>query len=211
MPNSAARSAWHGSSDKPVVQGGFEMRRGTLDVIGKRLTFTRGRVTFPDGLDPELDFIAEAPASDITARVLLSGRQSNPKIDFSSTPELPRDEVPSRILFGKASGKLSAAQTIQLAQALAQLTGATGKGLDDLRKSLGVDSLDVATDDTGKGVAAGVNRRINDNISVGVQQGATSNSSKVTVDIDVLKGVKVQGAAGADGKTSVGVGYEYEY
>ena len=46
----------------PTAIGAFEMRRGRLTVIGTRLDFTRGRLTFTGDLTPELDFMAETNA-----------------------------------------------------------------------------------------------------------------------------------------------------
>lgn len=201
-----------GTTAVPIVNGGFQMRRGTIAVLGKTLTFARGEISFPGGLDPDLDFVAEAPAGGVTAQVLVTGRPSDPKLEFSSNPTLPRDEVLSRLLFGRPSGKLTASQTVQLAQAVIQLTGGgSGGALGDLRQSLGVDALDIGGDNDGENIGVGIGKRINDNIYLGVRQGATPGSSRITVDVDVGRGVKVQGEAGADGSSAVGVGVEWDY
>lgn len=201
--------AIRGTSSNPVIDGGFSMRRGTFQVLGRRLTFTRGNVTFPGTLDPQIDFVAEAPAGDVTARVAVDGIASSPQIRFSSSPELPQDEVLARLLFGKPSGNLTAGQALQLAQAVAQFAGGN-RVLDDLSRSLGVDAVDIDTDASGN-VAVGVGKRINDNIYLGVKQGATPDSSRVTVDIDITDHIKVQGEAGADGSSAVGIGMEWDY
>lgn len=202
-----------GTTAAPVISGGFDMRRGSITVLGRRLTFTRGNVAFPGGgVDPDLDFVAEAPSGDVIARVSVSDRASSPRLSFSSSPDLPQDEVLARLLFGRPSGNLTAGQTIQLAQAVAQLTGIGGvRALDDLSRSLGVDAIDIGAGENGSGLAVGIGKRINDNIYVGVKQGATPGSSGVTVDIDVTRNIKVQGEVDAAGKTSVGVGMEWDY
>lgn len=201
-----------GDSNNPVVDGGFQMRRGTLAVVGRTLTFSRGEVSFVGGsLDPTLDFLAEAPASDVTAQIGVTGYASNPEISISSRPELPRDEVFARLLFGRPVTRLSTAQTIRLAQAIAQLTGVGGgDGLGNLGRSLGLDSVDVGADDAGN-VDVGIGKRINDNIYLGVKQGANAGSSRVTVDVNITDHIKLQGEAGADGSSAVGVGMEWDY
>ncbi|MGI6247012.1 MAG: translocation/assembly module TamB domain-containing protein [Pseudochelatococcus sp.] len=201
-----------GDSSAPVVDGGFQMRRGTLAVVGRTLTFSRGEVSFVGGsLDPMLDFLAEAPASDVTAQIGVTGYASNPELSISSRPELPRDEVFARLLFGRPVTRLTTSQTIRLAQAVAQLTGVGGgDALGTLGRSLGVDSVDVGADDSGN-VDVGIGKRINDNIYLGVKQGATPASSRLTVDVDITDHIKLQGEAGADGSSAVGIGMEWDY
>lgn len=199
-----------GTTRAPVTAGGFEMRRGTFDFGGRRLTFTRGRITFAGNSDPELDFIAEASSSDVTARILITGPASQPVISFTSTPDLPQDEVLSRLMFGRSAGQLNAGQAVQLAQTIGQFSGGAGV-LNNVRRSLGVDSLDVGTDSTGKGGQVGVGRRLNDNIYLGVRQGTTPGSGRVTVDVDVTKNIRLQGATSANGAAEVGIGAQWDY
>ncbi len=93
-----------------------------------------------------LDFAAttKLPEADVT--VTITGPASRPVIALSSSPTLPQDEIMARLLFGKASGALSPFEAVQLAQAMAQLTGVGGGGpgvLDKIRKGLGLDRLDL--------------------------------------------------------------------
>lgn len=199
-----------GSLAAPALDGGFELRRGRLSVLSQRLDFSRGRLTFAGGTMPELDFVAETRASDVTARVVVSGPADQPVFAFTSTPELPQDEVLSRLLFARASGSLSPFQALQLAQTAAQFAGGGGDdSFERLRKSLGVDNLDIQVGAGGPTV--GVSRYIGDNVSVGVKAGAKPEDSGVSVGIDVTRRLKVQAETGADGSASVGVGAEWEY
>lgn len=199
-----------GTTRAPVTLGGFQLRRGSFDFGGRRLTFTRGNITFTGTTDPELDFIAETTSTDITARVLVSGPASRPVISFSSTPTLPQDEVISRLLFGRSAGSLNGGQALQLAQAAAQFSGGAGV-LENVRRSLGVDSLELGTDAEGTGGQVGIGRRLNDNIYLGVRQGTSAGSSRVTVDVDVTKNIRLQGATGANGAAEVGIGAQWDY
>ena len=202
-----------GSSRDPVATGDFEMRRGRLSVVGQRLDFTRGRLTFGGEIaTPDLDFIAETKAAEVTARIAVSGPANQPSFLLTSDPSLPQDEVLSRLLFKKASGGLSPFQALQLAQAVAQFSGGAG-GVDvfeQARKGLGLDSLDVSTGASG-GPALGASRYLSDRLSVGVKAGAKPADTAATVDYDVTRRVKIQGEAGSDGRTAVGVGAEWEY
>lgn len=202
-----------GSSRDPVATGAFEMRRGRLSVIGQRLDFTRGRLTFGGEITaPDLDFQAETKAAEVTARIAVTGRANQPEFVLSSDPSLPQDEVLSRLLFKKAAGGLSPFQALQLAQAVAQFSGGAG-GVDvfeQARKGLGLDSLDVSTGASG-GPALGASRYLSDRLSVGVKAGAKPADTAATVDYEVTRRIRLQGEAGSDGRTAVGVGAEWEY
>jgi len=196
---------------EPVTVGAFDLRRGQLQIAGTRLNFTRGRLDFTGDMLPQLDFLAQTQAADVTVQVGVTGPASQPEFAFTSTPDLPQDEVLSRLLFSKASGSLSGLQALQLAQAAAQFSGAGGPDVfDKLRRSLGVDSLDVSQGQAG-GPTVGVRRSINERLSIGVKGGASPQDSGVTLDFDVTRRIRLQGEATGDGNTAVGVGAEWEY
>ncbi|WP_186420773.1 translocation/assembly module TamB domain-containing protein [Bosea sp. CS1GBMeth4] len=199
-----------GTSAAPALTGGFDLRRGRLNIATQRLDFSRGRLTFTGDVMPTLDFVAETRAADVTARIIVSGEASAPEFTFSSSPELPPDEVLSRLLFARASGALSPFQALQLAQTAAQFSGAGGDDVfERIRRSLGVDNLDVQMGANGPTV--GVSRAISDNITLGVKAGAKPEDSGVSVGIDVTRRLKLQAETNADGSAAVGVGAEWEY
>lgn len=200
-----------GTTASPQAVGAFNLKRGQLDILTRRLVFSRGNATFEGSLTPILDFAATTSVSDTTITVTVSGEADDPQIAFSSSPELPQDEVLALLLFGKSVGNLSATQVARLAAAIATLTGGSDNGpLAQIRKSLGLDAIDINTDgEDGPSVAVG--KYINDNIYVGVEQGTGSGSSRVKVDIDLDRGLKVRGEVGADGSSKAGIFFEREY
>jgi translocation and assembly module TamB len=200
-----------GAASHPAVVGGFELRRGKFSIGGRRLDFTRGRVIFSGTLEPQLDFLATQQASDALIQASLSGSAAEPDFKFFSDPDLPQDEVLARLLFGKSSGGLTAAQGIQLAMIAAQFSGSgDGGALDRMRRQLGLDSLDVGVG-AGGGVGVGVNKAINDRISIGAKAGAKPEDTGVSVDVDLTRRLRLKGEATMDGNTGVGLGYEMEY
>lgn len=203
-----------GSADQPIVLGDIAMRRGTFDLVGRRLEFSRGQVAFDGGekIDPLLDFVASTKAENYDVAVNVGGRASLPKITLSSTPPLPEDEVLSRLLFGKASGSLTALEALQLAQAAAELAGInTGVGmLDAIRGKAGLDRLNVDTGDGTTGPSLSAGRYVGDGVYVGVKQGAGARSSAATVEIEVTPNVKVETELGAD-SSKAGVNWEWDY
>ncbi|AMJ59495.1 translocation/assembly module TamB domain-containing protein [Bosea sp. PAMC 26642] len=199
-----------GTLAAPSIDGGFDLRRGRLSVLSQRLDFSRGRLSFTGGTIPELDFVAETRASDVTAQIIVTGPADQPQFAFTSQPQLPQDEVLSRILFARASGSLSPFQALQLAQTAAQFAGGGGDdSFERLRKSLGVDNLDISVGAGGPTI--GVSRYIGNNVSVGVKAGAKPEDSGVSIGIDVTRRLKIQAETGADGSAAVGVGAEWEY
>ncbi|MBN8956468.1 MAG: translocation/assembly module TamB domain-containing protein [Rhizobiales bacterium] len=198
-----------GTTNAPVPKGSFSLYRGKVAVLGKTLTFTKGDLSFNGDLAPELDFAAEVQASDITAQVGITGPAVAPVFAFTSRPELPQDEILSRILFQKAAGSLTTAQALQLAQAAAQFASGGEGVLDRMRRSLGVDSLDVSTGSGGPMV--GASRAIGDRLSVGVRTGATPSQSGVSANVDVTRHIRVESDVDAKGSTSVGIGTRFEW
>jgi translocation and assembly module TamB len=200
-----------GTTAAPTASGAFNLRNGRIDIAGQRLDLVRGALTFTGDLVPSLDFLAETRAGDVTAQIAVSGPADKPDFTVTSRPELPQDEVLSRILFGRATGELTGFQALQLAQSVAQLTGAGGPGaLDALRRSLGVDSLDVGSTGSG-GPGVGLARRLGDRVRVGVKAGAKASDTGLGVDFDVTRHIKLRGQVGADGSSSAGVAAEWEY
>ncbi|MEO3432211.1 translocation/assembly module TamB domain-containing protein [Inquilinus sp. CAU 1745] len=203
-----------GTSAAPRVTGAFTLRRGVFDLLGNRFDFERGSVTLTGAnrIDPMLDFLAVAPLEDITAQIAITGRASDPQIDVSSIPELPDDEVLSRILFGKATGELNALEAVRLAQSVATLTGvgAGGDVLGDLRDSLGVDRLSVEAGSGDAGPSLSVGEYIADDVLVGIEQGLDGSGSRVTVEIEVTPNISVNSGVGAD-SSSIGVEFQWDY
>ena len=193
---------------RPV--GGFQLIRGRLSILGKRIVFDEGTVTLVGDLDPFVRFVANSDAGDATVRITVTGRVSDPAIVFSSEPELPQDEVLSRLIFGRSITELSALQVARLAASATQLAGGGDSTLlDSFRQSTGLDELDIVTDSSGD-AAVRAGRYINDNIYLGVEAGA-SGSTRGTINIDITDSLKATGAAGSDGNSSIGVFLEKDY
>jgi len=198
-----------GTTLSPHIDGGFDLRRGTLTLIGGPMTFSRGRVSFDGDATPRLDMEAQQTLSDITAIIDVTGSAEKPVFTFSSNPQLPQDEILSRILFQKPSGNLSAFQALQLANTVSALSG-NGGALDSLRRSLGVDSLDVSSD-SGGGPVVGARRAIGNRLSLGVTTGARPEDNGVSLDFDLTKRLRLSTGVDARGESNVGAGLQWEY
>jgi translocation and assembly module TamB len=230
-----------GTTAAPVVNGGFELQRGSFSIAGKSLTFSPpSRVSF-DGtdlggkLDPTLDFTAQSDLADnSTATLRITGLADAPRFDFSSSPDMPQNEIIAELLFGKSASQLSGFEAAQIAASLAILSGVGGgasglNALAKLQKNLGLDRLNVGANTTttatgtttsGYNVAAG--RYVAKRVYVEAKQ-STTGSTQVQVDVDLTKHLKLQtrlgdGSAITQGTTpendpgsSVGLSYQIEY
>jgi translocation and assembly module TamB len=203
-----------GTASQPIVRGQLQAVRGRVSLLNKTFTLERGQVAFSGGreINPRLDIRAVNEGPDLTAIVLVKGSASQPSFELSSVPELPQEQVLSRLLFGKTPGALGPVESAQLAAAVAQLSfGGGGPGvIDRLRSFVGVDVLQVGGDaDTGPTVEAG--KYVTEDVFVGVEQGAGADSSQVKVEVDVTDNIKVESAAGVSGGSSVGVQFHWDY
>ncbi|HJT07446.1 MAG TPA: translocation/assembly module TamB domain-containing protein, partial [Stellaceae bacterium] len=138
------RIALNGTSAAPLLTGKLEVVRGTYDFLGKTANLSKGTITFLGGkkIDPSIDIEARVASTDVTAIVKISGTATQPKIALSSQPELPQDEILSRVLFGTSVSQINAAQGLEIAQAAAALATGGGPGvLDKIRSGLGLERL----------------------------------------------------------------------
>lgn len=201
-----------GPTSSPQAVGQFTLRRGRLEILGKRLNFTEGSLSFSGSLVPYLNLVAESTASDATVTVTVSGEATNPKFTFASVPALPEDEVLARLIFGRSMSNLSPLQIAQLASAAAQLAGVGGSTslLQNLRNAIGIDDLDVTTDDQG-GTAVSAGKYLNDRTYLSLEKGEKPGSGKARIDLDVGRGLKLRGEASDAGEAKGGIFFEREY
>lgn len=198
-----------GTAAAPSISGAFELRRGRMQILTKRLNITEATITFGGDLVPLIDLEATTTSGGATITINLTGLASNPSVTFNSSPALPQDEILAQLIFGQSMARLSALQIAQLADAAAQLAGGRGTSLfQSLRTSLGIDDLDVSTDETGQtSISAG--KYLNDRTYLELQQSG-SGGAKAVINLDIGRGVKLKGEAGGSGAGG-GIFYEKEY
>ncbi|WP_136439981.1 translocation/assembly module TamB domain-containing protein [Pacificoceanicola onchidii] len=199
-----------GTSADVIPEGRFDLIRGRLDILGKRLTLEEGDIRLQGDLIPNLRLVAQTSAEDTTVFITVEGPADAPQITFTSDPALPEDEVLARLLFGKDIRSISALQAVQLASAVATLAGKGGVGIiENLRRSTGFDDLDVTSDENG-GATVRAGKYISDNAYTNVEidsQGETS----INLNLDLTNSTTVRGRVGSDGSTGIGLFFERDY
>ncbi|WP_371225453.1 translocation/assembly module TamB domain-containing protein [Roseovarius sp. 2305UL8-3] len=200
-----------GTTADVIASGAFELIRGRLDILGKRLDLTRGLIDMRGSLDPYLLFIAETMTDDdVLVRVVLEGLASEPTVLFTSEPDLPQEEVVARLLFGRSLDSISPFQAAQLVTAVATLSGRYNGGLTgSLRNSLGLSDLDISTTNDGATqLRAGA--YISDNIYSEVVADSDGRQ-EINLNIDINKRLTVRGSADNEGETGIGIFFEKDY
>ena len=203
-----------GTVDAPKITGQADLIRGGYQFAGRRFDLSRGIIRFTGAVppDPYLDITAEADITGLSATIRVTGSGQKPEISFQSTPQLPEDELLSRLLFGTSITNLSAPEALQLAAAVASLRNGGGGGLDPInaiRKAAGLDRLRILPADATTGqrttVAAGkyVTRRIYVEVATdGQGYSATRVEWELTRWLSLLSSISTLGRTSADVRIS---------
>ncbi|MCF6233820.1 MAG: translocation/assembly module TamB domain-containing protein [Rhodobacteraceae bacterium] len=199
-----------GTTADIIPQGHFELIRGRLSILGKRLNLQEGSAQLQGALMPILRLVARTTVDDAELFVIVEGPADAPEVSFVSKPEAPSDEVLGRLLFGRKISEISALQAVQLASAVATLAGRGGIGIvERLRQSTGLDDIDLATDDEG-GSSLRLGKYIGKNAYTEVEIGA-DGQSRINLNLDLTPSAKLRGQVGTDGETGIGLFFERDY
>ena len=148
----------------------------------------------------------EDPA--LTATIKVTGTAAEPKIELTSTPSLPQDEILSQVLFGRSASQLSGFEAAQLASAVASLAG--GGGFDvigNLRELAGLDRLSFGGEASSLTVAGG--RYITDDVYLEVIGGGEGGAA-VNVEWQVRRNLAVSSKFGGEGDASLSIRWRRE-
>lgn len=204
-----------GTVAAPIPSGGFRLRRGSFDLAGRRLEFTRGVIGFDSAsFSPSLDFLATARSRTHTINLTITGSPATPVIQVTAEPELPQDEALARLLFDRETGRLSPFEIVTITQAAAQLAGLPTPGLnamDRLRRGLGLDRLGVGSDGAGR-AALEAGGYVAPGVYLGIRQGTAGGTPGVGVQVELTPRLRLEGetSTGPAGDR-LGITWEREY
>lgn len=212
----AADLQLRGTSAAPILTGDMQVVRGTYSFASRRFDITRGTISFEGGAltDPQLNIIASTTAEGVTANIDIGGSAQTPVIQFTSIPNLPQDEVLSRLLFGGSVTSLSAIEAVQLAAALNSLRGG-GTGLNpigQLRRAAGIDRLRVlgADDATGRGTALSAGKYITRDIYIEIITDARGFTA-TQLEIALTRALSILSSTASAGGSNVSLRYSRDY
>lgn len=213
------RSTWSadlkvgGSADSPAFTGRADLVRGDYEFAGRTFRLERGTIRFRGESPPNplLDIRAEAQVQGLDATILVQGSGLAPEISFASVPQLPQDELLSRLLFGTSITNLSAPEAVQLASAVAALNSGTGNldPINAIRSAVGLDRLRILPADiaTGQRTALAAGKYLSRKVYVevitdGREYSATRVEYQVTRWLSLLSTISTIGRASANVRVS---------
>ena len=202
-----------GTISEPLLFGEANVRRGGYRIAGKALQFTEGGIEFDGPLsEAKVNLIAQTDTQNISATVNITGTVEDPKIELSSTPERPQDEILSALLFGRSVTELSTLEAAQLAGALAQFSGAGG-GFDllgGLRDALGVGQLSIGVGQDGQATFSG-GRYLAKDVYLQLFTGAGPDSTGAIIDWEIRRNLSLRSKVQSDNERSLTLQYKKDF
>ena len=205
-----------GSVDAPRLTGRADLIRGDYEFAGRNFKLERGIIRFrgESPVDPLLDIRAEARVQGLDASVVVGGTGLKPEIRFASVPQLPQDELLSRILFGTSITNLSAPEALQLASAVAALQSGSGSldPINAVRRAIGLDRLRILPADvaTGQKTAISAGKYIGRKLFVEVITDGQGYSA-TRVEYQVTRWLSILSSISTIGRTSANVRVSKDY
>ncbi|MCD2325415.1 translocation/assembly module TamB domain-containing protein [Sphingomonas sp. IC-56] len=213
----SARINVGGTSAAPQVRGQLEIVRGTYSFASRRFEVERGVITFQGNqlTNPTIDLAASTTAEGITATLNVSGTAQAPQIAFTSSPNLPQEEVLARLFFGTNVTNLSATEAIQLAAAVNSLRGSGGGGLNPLgtlKSATGIDRLRIlgADENSGRGTSLAAGKYLTDDIYIEIITDARGFTA-TQLEIALNRALSLLSQTGSFGGSSVSLRYSRDY
>ena len=201
-----------GTPASPRLNGHTSLIRGDLDLAGRPFVFDSGRIDFDGPVSrARINVSAERTVNGFDARVDVTGSPLKPAFELSSSPELPQDEILSRLLFGRSSVDLSPLEAAQLATSIARLSGNSG-GFDpagEVQAALGLDRLSIGTSESG-GAEIGVGQYLSDDVYLELKSAGVEGSS-VEVEWQPRPQISVSSETSATGESKVSIRWKKDY
>jgi translocation and assembly module TamB len=148
-----------------------------------------------------------------TAILAVSGTVGTPRVELRGEPEMPQDEVLSRLLFGVAGGRLSPWQATRLGLAAASLAGTRGSDAGPLarvRSGLGLNRLGLVADERGEAAIEG-GRDLGDRAYLGARQSSRTGEPQGVLRFEASPRIQLEADVGPVGGTRAGVAFEHEF
>ncbi len=137
-----------GTFNRLILTGQADVVSGQVRFEQRKLTIQKGVIAFlnPYRTEPSFDILSKAKIRTWEITLAVTGTPDALRVELTSDPALPRDDIVSLLVLGKTSGELiegEGGQSKSSTRLLADLA-ASAFG-DDIRKATGLDLLEVDT------------------------------------------------------------------
>ena len=189
--------------------GAFDLVQGRFDILTKRLDLEAVRLEMQGQLIPYLSVRATNLRNDVTTTAIIEGPATDPELTFTSSPEMPQEDILAMLLFDQNLQGLTTLQVVQLTGAIATLSGRGDGIIGRIRRTLKLDNLDLQTDQTGK-TALKLGKYVSDNV---YSELSGDSEGQQSLDFTYTLNSKIKLRAGAEttGNTSLGIEFETNY
>jgi hypothetical protein len=217
------KSEWHGdihltgTTDNPQLQGNAQAISGEYSFNGRSLISQQSTITFAG--DPthktSLYLTAATEIEEIRIEVVFKGLISDPKLSFHSNPTMSEKEILSWLLFNKGLREITPFEGAELSRSIVTLSGGDGDEdlLSRLRRSLGIDRVDISSSDTGESSAVSlrVGKYLSKGLFISFDKGINSDINQVSLEATLTKRLKVQAEIGDDAEGKLHLKWKRDY
>ncbi len=194
------------------IYGNIEILKGEYNIEGKKILIEPSYIRFigTKYSNPLLDLKLKYIENKVEIFISVTGNLKNPKLDFSSIPDMPKKDIISYLVFGQNSDDVlnNNAKTTNYSQkALIFLSNSISK---DIAKGLGLelDKIDISQDDVSSAINVEVGKKLTDDITVGYKNSANKNS--IVIEYNINKNLGVESTISNE-SNSIDLFYKKEY
>ena len=197
-----------GTAANPQPSGSLTIVRGKFDLLGKKFELQEGQIQFENmAAAIYVKGLHTYPEGEITAEI--SGTTDDLKVEFSSNPPAAQDEIFAQLLFGKSLTDISPLQAVRLVTVVRTLQSG-GTGFDPVAKTrdlIGLDTLDVETEETDEGdqYSLSLGKYITSRIYLELQRSTDPlNPWQAEMQIELRKNLRLEIKSSDSNETSAG-------
>jgi translocation and assembly module TamB len=216
-------STWRGALNfkgtlkEPALVGKLKVGQGEFNLFGPKFKITNGEIIFSEEqkMTPVLAVRAESKAQDLNAIISVNGPASSPKFALTSQPDLPQDEILSRLLFKEGTANLSPYQALKLANIIGKFNGAPLPLLgqfEQIASTLGFDSFEIdANAKQGASPIVKFGKRLTDTIKATVEEDVEKRKTQGKLQVEVSPHVMLESGLSTEREGNIGLVGKWEY
>ena len=185
-----------GTQTDIATKGKIELIKGNFLFSGRAFRLVAGSLSFSGvpSAPPTLNIAGEIQVKDVLITAHLKGPLNNPQVTLQSSPPLPMGTIMAYLLFGQDLAEINSFQALQLAASIASIAGDGPGILEQTKKSLGIDRIQIVTipsagADKGETIALQVGKYVSEGVLVSYSQGAENSAGNISIEVEAQGGL----------------------